>query len=1231
MQFRYVSLSKRPLTGKKSKLKSFVPSFIQSSRKYTNYFQSPSKDEELLLVKKKFIKLSKKGKSTSSFLSFITSINNLYLHKKKYEYNTNNKTSKNNNNLILTSMDNSSIINSKDKIRSYNSNNNSNNNISINKSRKKSKKKTPEPKYFSKNKINGCSFTTTGGNDKSKNKNKIISKTGLNSKKNSKEKEITKEKTKGKKKNNKILIKKLNEIQIINTVKPNCNSYRTSGGIGILLNNNKGRAYPFSNKNVLDSIFYRLEKPKTGKIQNNNLNAINIFDDYLKKAKDIKNNKKAKNINYNNFNYSNISNRKMQSPVNKNLSMNFNIPNLNYINNQSNNNKISKTAKVSPRGQLINFNSIIYSNNNKNRSKGKNKNSSYRSSKEVHSSSWRNVFKSNNYNNNLNKFKNNSSINNLNIINQAQNLKYISTYYKTKKIKQQKNNSENKNYISNNTNNIINTINTNSNGSEINSNINNINCMSNTYNLFHNIGGTMYNNYNINISNQINNHVSCQNECFNNNSNNNDYNNNNYKKKEYQKTTQNQQKEFYQISKKIKNNTANNSPNKNMTFKIIANPNNNGYINISIGKNISSNKNKKKKSNKKVNMKKTNKNSKEKEEKNKNDNNINNLDENKKIKNEKKLYFEKCNNSEEKVKKDKKENQKNYKLENDKNDQSQIDNNSNIHDSSYYMKLSEKLSTYIKNYYNKFKKYPDTSLSFYKYGRLIGQGAFGKVNLGLNILTGRVVAIKSFMKKNLEINGENMKKIIYETNLMKKLNHKNITKILEMFEDKKYILIIMEYINGGNLFSFVKKRRKLSEKTAKFLFRQIIEGIKHIHEHNIIHRDIKLENILIDINNNIKICDFGIGKILSSENELLYDQCGTPMYMAPEIFLSSKKKGYEGPPVDIWSSGIALYIMLSGTLPFDINKNIYIKKEKNNLTDSNSLNSDENEKNHNLQLQHIIINCEPKKIEKISKEAKNLLHGLLNKNPKKRITIEEILNHPWLNEFNDKKKYKKYNNHHLFTKAELLIMSKTYIDYRKAKNEDLIENFTISNLIKNEFTKKDKNITSKSSILAPYNTLIQQSEDSNLFSIEDNFDPFDDFNNKKIKLEKNELIGFNAKAKECNLLYELNNNGEVDNGMLINSKTNTISSSCILNNSQHSYYSRSINNNNNDDDDEDENEEFNIKDLIDNEEKLEIKKNNVYEQMKLMGYEKEYVKKCVDENILCHASVVFFLLMNYDK
>ena len=144
------------------------------------------------------------------------------------------------------------------------------------------------------------------------------------------------------------------------------------------------------------------------------------------------------------------------------------------------------------------------------------------------------------------------------------------------------------------------------------------------------------------------------------------------------------------------------------------------------------------------------------------------------------------------------------------------------------MEQSIQLSKYIKNYYKKHKTYPHTKIYFYKYGRLIGQGAFGKVNIGLNVLSGRIVAVKSFIKDDLK-NSENMAKILYETNLMRKLNHPNITKILETFEDDKYIFIIMEYINGGNLFSFVKKRRKLSEKISKFLFRQIILGIQHIH------------------------------------------------------------------------------------------------------------------------------------------------------------------------------------------------------------------------------------------------------------------------------------------------------------------------------------------------------------------------------------------------------------------
>ena len=318
------------------------------------------------------------------------------------------------------------------------------------------------------------------------------------------------------------------------------------------------------------------------------------------------------------------------------------------------------------------------------------------------------------------------------------------------------------------------------------------------------------------------------------------------------------------------------------------------------------------------------------------------------------------------------------------------------------MEVSLNLTEYIKNFYKKNKKYPNTNLSFYKYGRLIGQGAFGKVNLGLNVLTGRVVAIKSFNKKNFDLKTDFMKKITYETNLMKKLNHKNITKILEMFEDDKYILIIMEYINGGNLFSFVKKRRKLSEKISKFLFKQIILGLQHIHSHNIVHRDVKLENILIDLNNTIKICDFGIGRVLSDPSDLLYDQCGTPMYMAPEILFSTKEKGYKGFPVDIWSAGIALYIMLSGTLPFSV-------KKEDSLMDIENKN-----KKKNLALKQAIMYSQPKKIEKISSTAKDLLHGLLNKDPDKRLTIEQILEHPWLKEDENVLNNNKY---HLFKKA----------------------------------------------------------------------------------------------------------------------------------------------------------------------------------------------------------------------
>ena len=556
--------------------------------------------------------------------------------------------------------------------------------------------------------------------------------------------------------------------------------------------------------------------------------------------------------------------------------------------------------------------------------------------------------------------------------------------------------------------------------------------------------------------------------------------------------------------------------------------------------------------------------------------------------------------------------QKGNLLKNTFNTKANLTESTSNFNGNSFLSDSLKLSSYIKTYYKKNNNnYPETLISFYKYGRIIGQGAFGKVNLGLNVLTGRVVAIKSFNKSNLNSNSENMKKIVYETNLMKKLNHPNITKILELFEEKEYILIIMEYINGGNLFSFLKKHRTVSEKTAKLLYKQIILGIKYMHEQNIVHRDIKLENILIDLNNNIKICDFGIGRVLSSPDQPLFDQCGTPMYIAPEILLCSKDKGYKGFPVDIWSSGIVLYILLSGTLPFSF------KNTSESLMGSKESKIEE-DNNNSLELQYSIVNNEPKEIENLSNEGKDLLRKILQKDPKKRITCEEILNHPWMkgisnNEINS-------NKYHLFTKAEINILSKTYVDYRKDKNDNLKEAFTLANLFieeenNNSKLKEYKNEETKSSILAPFNSVNKSDEEEDIYNDEI---IMDDFINNKIRLE-NGIIIIGNKVKEFNMLYELNNNCEVDNGIIINSRTNTISSKSDNN----SIY---INNEIKDTDGFiDKNEK--IKDNKKNEEEIE----KILNEIELLGYDKKYVKECVDKNILCHASAAYYLMISYDN
>ena len=218
------------------------------------------------------------------------------------------------------------------------------------------------------------------------------------------------------------------------------------------------------------------------------------------------------------------------------------------------------------------------------------------------------------------------------------------------------------------------------------------------------------------------------------------------------------------------------------------------------------------------------------------------------------------------------------------------------------------------------------------------------------------------------------------------------------------------------------------------------------------------------------------------------------------------------------------------------------------------------------------------------------------------------------------------------------MMSKTYIDYRKGSLEDLRENFTITNLKSDNINIYEKNITTKSTILDPFNSAINNN--SSICSILKD-DEFDDFNNSKIKLENN-LIIFNNKVKEYNINYEINNNQEVDNGMLIKTKSDASldfsgkNNSCVTKNKENEDSFKYQNN-----------EEKNKNSIFINNYNLVNKYNNEIEEennlidinnprinellneIENLGYEKEFVIKCLKDNILCHASTVYYLLKNY--
>ncbi|CAG9320779.1 unnamed protein product [Blepharisma stoltei] len=277
----------------------------------------------------------------------------------------------------------------------------------------------------------------------------------------------------------------------------------------------------------------------------------------------------------------------------------------------------------------------------------------------------------------------------------------------------------------------------------------------------------------------------------------------------------------------------------------------------------------------------------------------------------------------------------------------------------------EKLLQYISSYYKKHLEEPTSSLEFYQVGEMIGKGSFGRVMLGVHRLTGHKVALKAIEKIHMK-NEDSRRKVLHEVLILKKVRHSRVNRILEVFESSKFFYIVMEYAGGGDLLHFVKRKGKILEGEAKRIFRQILEGAIAIHSHGIIHRDFKLDNILIDSDySSVKICDFGVSRSFK-RGDMIYEQCGTPAYLAPEMIIG---RGYEGPSVDIWSLGVLLYAMLCGTVPF----------KAKNLND----------------LHKMILLGKYAIPEYMSDEAKDLISLFLNPIPQYRISLKDALEHRW--------------------------------------------------------------------------------------------------------------------------------------------------------------------------------------------------------------------------------------------
>lgn len=252
----------------------------------------------------------------------------------------------------------------------------------------------------------------------------------------------------------------------------------------------------------------------------------------------------------------------------------------------------------------------------------------------------------------------------------------------------------------------------------------------------------------------------------------------------------------------------------------------------------------------------------------------------------------------------------------------------------------------------------------YKLEKTLGKGQTGLVKMGIHCVTGKRVAIKIVNREKLSESV--LMKVEREIAIMKLIEHPHVLGLFDVYENKKYLYLVLEHVSGGELFDYLVKKGRLTPKEARRFFRQIISALDFCHSHNICHRDLKPENLLLDDKNNIRVADFGMAS-LQVEGSMLETSCGSPHYACPEVIRGEK---YDGRKADVWSCGVILYALLVGALPFD---------------DDNLRQLLEKVKKGVFHIPHFV-----------SPECQNLLRGMIEVNPELRLTLEQIHRHSWV-------------------------------------------------------------------------------------------------------------------------------------------------------------------------------------------------------------------------------------------